>query len=56
MTQIDLGETQRGCGLLDLRRGVLHLRLRLLHEDAVVPVLDKVRAEADELRLAMLAE
>ena len=27
-----------------------------LREDAVPPVLDKVRAEADELRLAMLAE
>ena len=27
-----------------------------LHEDAVVPVLDRVRAAADELRLPMLAE
>jgi HD-like signal output (HDOD) protein len=27
-----------------------------LHEDAVVPVLDRVRAEAEELRLTMLAE
>ena len=27
-----------------------------LHEDAVAPVLDRVRAEAEELRLAMLGE
>ena len=27
-----------------------------LHEDAVAPVLDRVRAEAEELRLAMVGE
>ena len=35
---------------------VEHLTTGHLREDAVPPVLDKVRAEADELRLAMLGE